>query len=129
MTTLALGQTHEIDTVIDRKHYTYISYYDNGKIMSLGNYKDTLKTGDWIYFTRKTEKLAFGKYQNDSKYGDWTYFNNNKIYKIKWSEKQKPGEKFEFDKKGNLIIIDIVYAAPCFHYYRNGMATMTARAL
>lgn len=128
----AVGQTHNHDTIVNGKFYSFISYYDNGKIMALGSYNDTLKSGDWIYFTRNGAKIAFGIYQDDSKFGTWTYYNRynkKEPLKIKWTEKNKPSEKFEFDKKGNLILIDIVYSSPCFHTYRNGILTMTARAL
>ena len=123
------GQTHNIDTIIDLKQYTFVDYYDNENIMLLGNYNKTIKTGGWIYYTREGNKLAFGEYKNDSKFGLWVYYNKKDTYKIKWTEKQKNNEKFEFDRKGNLIIIDIVYSSPCFHTYRNDKATMTARAL
>ncbi len=51
------------------------------------------------------------------------------IYKIKWTEKYKPNESFEYDKKGNLIIIDMVFSSPCFHIYTNGSISMTARTM
>jgi antitoxin component YwqK of YwqJK toxin-antitoxin module len=125
----ATGQTHNYDTYIDGKFYSYVEYYKNGTIKTLGNYSDTIKTGDWIYFTKNGKKLAYGQYKDNHKFGVWTYHNKKNIYKIKWTEKNKPNESFEYDKKGNLIIIDMVFSSPCFHIYTNGLISMTARTM
>ena len=84
------GQTHNFDTIIEGKFYSFVDYYNNGRIKTLGNYNDTIKTGDWIYFTRKGDKLAFGLYQDNHKIGNWTYYDKKNVYRIKWTEKNKP---------------------------------------
>ncbi|MES2780157.1 MAG: hypothetical protein V4651_09710 [Bacteroidota bacterium] len=125
----AFAQIHTIDTIIDKKQYGFAEYYANGKLKALGNYTDTMKTGDWIYFTCKGLRLAYGKYKDNYKYGNWTYQHSKNVYKVKWTDNNRPNEKFEYDKKGNLIIIDIIYVRPCLHYYRNGFPSMTARLM
>lgn len=86
------GQT---DTVINKIHYNYVEYYQHKKIKSVGNTKDSLKVGNWIYFKPDGKILAKGEYLNGKKTGKWKYVDyNNKKYVCKWYENQLLSEIF-----------------------------------
>lgn len=89
---LAKGQK---DTIIKKIHYNSVEYYQSDKIRSIGNIKDSLKTGMWTYFKPDGKVLANGEYLNGKKTGKWKYVDyNNKKYIRKWYENQEISEMF-----------------------------------
>lgn len=89
---LTKGQT---DTIIKKMHYNNVEYYYPKIIKSIGNIKDSTKTGRWTYFKPDGKILAYGEYLNGKKIGKWKYvdYNNNK-YIRKWYEFQQLSEIF-----------------------------------
>lgn len=86
------GQT---DTVINKIHYNYVEYYQHEKIKSVGNIKDSLKVGKWIYFKPDGKILVKGEYLNGKKIGKWKYVDyNNKKHILKWDLDQQSSEVF-----------------------------------
>ena len=83
------------DTIINKVHYNNVEFYQPKKIKSIGNIKDSLKTGKWTYFKPDGKILAKGEYLHGKKIGKWKYidYNNNK-YIRKWYEFQQLSEIF-----------------------------------
>ena len=128
-TTFLFGQPNA-DTTIDRKHYNFVDYYPNGKLRILGNYADTLKVGNWIYYRLKKEMIsAYGQYENSCPVGKWVYINGENTIKVIWDKKKPPAEKIEYTKKGEIIIKDYIYSTPCIQVYINGQLRMTGHSL
>lgn len=87
-----IGQT---DTIINKTHYNYVEYYQAKKVKSIGNTKDSLKTGNWKYFKPDGKILAKGEYLNGKKTGKWKYIDyNNKKHILKWNINQQSSEIF-----------------------------------
>lgn len=83
------------DTIINKVRYNNVEFYQPNKIKSIGNIKDSLKTGKWTYFKPDGKILATGKYLNGKKTGKWKYVDyNNKKYVRKWYEFQDITEIF-----------------------------------
>ncbi len=125
---LLLGQpcNAQTDTVVDGVQYNYVDYYSSGKIKSLGNYSDSLKTGPWTYFKPDGQTLARGKYakyrkrDNGFKIGKWTYWDyDGRVYRKRWKRNNQPGEKLVIED-GKLYICDTTLKLNCLRGYRNG---------
>lgn len=83
----------QTDTIINKKHYNHIEYYQPPKIKSIGNIKDSLKTGKWTYFKPDGKVLAQGEYLNGKKTGKWKYIDyKNKKNICKWNISQQSSE-------------------------------------
>lgn len=92
---LCLFTNGQTDTVINKIHYNYVEYYQHKKIKSVGNIKDSLKVGNWIYFKPDGKILGRGEYLNGKKVGKWKYIDyNNKKHVRKWYENQLLSEIF-----------------------------------
>lgn len=117
------------DTLVTGKKYHFIEYYPNGKLMILGNYTDSNKTGNWIYYQSDGTKRANGNYKNGHKVGRWKYYSSNQKRITKWNYKIDWRENITFDSTGNLIIYDYVYIKPCKSIYLNGVPIMHARLM
>ncbi|MCD6065514.1 MAG: hypothetical protein K0S33_340 [Bacteroidetes bacterium] len=74
-----------LDTVYHGKHFNSIRYYykPDPRMMgineekpwySLGNYKDSLKDGLWLYFSPEGKVYAKGQYDNGKKIGNWVFY-------------------------------------------------------
>jgi hypothetical protein len=100
------GIFSQSDTVYKKKHYNYIEYYSDKKVKLLGNMKDSMKSGDWIYFKQNGKLLAEGTYLNGKKIGKWTYIDyKNKKHSHKWEPDAQPDERMVFEK-GQLVMYD-----------------------
>ena len=85
----------QTDTIINKIIYNHVEYYQPTKIKSIGNIKDSLKTGKWTYFKPSGKILAKGEYMNGEKIGKWKYVDYyNKKYTHKWYENQQLSEIF-----------------------------------
>ena len=85
----------QTDTIINKTRYNHVEYYNPKQIKSIGNIKDSLKTGKWTYFKPDGKILAKGEYLNGKKIGKWKYVDyNNKKYIRKWYENQQLSEIF-----------------------------------
>lgn len=69
----------------------WISYHNNGEVMSLECHIDGKKNGYFTYYFDNGQKMSEGRYQNDKKIGRWCY----------WNEK---GERIEHSKQNNFDI-------------------------
>ena len=123
MTIIVYGQT---DTTVNGIHYNSIDYYDNGHLMTLGNYRDSVKAGRWTYFKIDGQVLAYGLYKNGHKIKKWTYYYNRKKHKVNWGTKNPPNENIELDEKGQIVIYNSVFRSPCLWSYKNGVVTSIA---
>ena len=96
----------QTDTVIKKIHYNHVEYYQDPKIKSIGNIKDSLKIGEWIYFKPNGSILAKGKYLNGKKTGKWKYIDyENKKHSLKWDRNEQTKESFKIEN-GQLNIYD-----------------------
>lgn len=94
------------DTTYKKKQYNFVEYYSDKKVRSFGNMKDTVKTGEWIYFKQDGKTMAKGSYLNGRKIGKWTYFDlKNKKHTHTWDCGAQPEEKLIFEN-GQLIMYD-----------------------
>jgi hypothetical protein len=94
------------DTIYKKKHYNLIEYYSDKKVKSMGNMKDSMKTGEWIYFKENGKLLAAGSYLNGKKIGKWTYIDyKNKKHTHKWEIGAQPDERMVFERN-QLIMYD-----------------------
>ena len=113
----------QIDTVVDNRHYNHVVFHERGQVLVLGNYDDTVKTGEWRYFLEGGQLLGYGKYKSDKKIGKWIYFDKGTKNKIRWSSKYPPNEWIKKDEEGRLAIYDFVNVnkkVPFIYYYKNG---------
>lgn len=128
LTIISFGQ-HRQDTVVNKDHYNFIDYYPNGHLKILGNYQDTIKHGQWVYFKLDGQKLAVGQYKIGHKIKVVYYPNDSVPIKYKWRKNNTPYEHFENDSIGNIVIIDRIFIRPCMWTFKNGHPIMIARML
>jgi antitoxin component YwqK of YwqJK toxin-antitoxin module len=94
------------DTIYRKKHYTSVEYYPDKKVKSFGNLKDSVKSGEWIYFGQNGKLLAEGSYLNGKKIGKWIYVDlRDKKHKHTWEPGEQPEEQLKFES-GKLIMYD-----------------------
>jgi hypothetical protein len=62
---------HERDTTVCKKSYFILSRYQNGKAKELGETKDSIKNGAWIYLDENGKITQTGHYKNNKKEGWW----------------------------------------------------------
>jgi hypothetical protein len=96
----------QTDTIYKKKHYNHAEYYSDKKVQTLGNMKDSMKTGNWIYFKQNGKLLAQGSYLNGKKIGKWAYVDyKNKKHSHKWASDAQPIERNVFEGS-QLILYD-----------------------
>jgi antitoxin component YwqK of YwqJK toxin-antitoxin module len=91
-----------------KKPYTGILYgrYDNGKIMTMQEYKNGIGNGTWIQFDPEGRKEVQGTYIDNKVEGPVTLFYEDGNIKAKgqyrhW--KQPIGEWIYYDRKGKMV--------------------------
>ncbi len=123
ITKTAQSQSVIKDIVYDKKHYNYCQYYyvindrieENEKysstILCLGNIKDSVKNGRFVYFYTSGYPFAMGKFKNGIKTGTWKiyYDYGNFKNKIHYHKKQKVNDCVVISKKISPIIIDTLH--------------------
>ena len=115
-----------IDSIFHGKYYTY---YDNGKVRSIGNYNRGKKSGLWTQFHQNGNQINYGEYRNDKPVETWFFYDSLKSfrqerryknfdsYEVKgfdnldrlyytgeMTNNQKNGKWIEFDSVGNKTI-------------------------
>ena len=60
-----------------RKHGPYVSYHDNGGIMSKGDYKNDKKVGLWVEYHENGQLRGKGNFRNGVKEGLWVIYNED----------------------------------------------------
>ncbi len=102
----------QTDTIIDGKKFSHIDYYDNGKVKSIGNYKDNKKDGSWKYFYKSGKVLEYGSYTSGKRIGTWVNFDKERNKQtIKYKKKNINAETEEYDEEGNIrfsVMIKII---------------------
>ncbi len=81
-------------------------YYLTGELKSKGNYKDSKKIGEWIYYFKNGNIEQKGKFDANGKFtSKWTwYYENGKILREEEFLKGiEDGYLVEYDKNGNVI--------------------------
>jgi len=113
----------QADTVVNRHHYNYSDYYSNGKIKSLGNYSDSLRTGQWLFYQPNGTILAKGKFISGIAKNKWIYNDYNgkrNSYNWNWRKGFKPGTTFEL-REGKLYIKqNYIFSNGVFRNFENG---------
>lgn len=59
----------------EQRHGLWVSYYDNGQKWSESSYKNGLKHGHSITFFPNGNVRYVGEYKEDEKSGTWTFYN------------------------------------------------------
>lgn len=117
---LSSGQT---DTVVNGKKYNHVDYYSDGKIKSLGNLSDSLKTGDWTFYKPDGSILAKGKFVDGIAKGKWIYHDydgNDRTYNWNWRKGFKPKTDLVI-KEGKLYIQQgTLFSNGVFRQFENG---------
>jgi antitoxin component YwqK of YwqJK toxin-antitoxin module len=134
--------SQKADTIYHKKFYNYIQYYpsesarmseresiNENKILFLGNKKDTVKDGSWIYFYPNGNILAKGNYKNGLKKGKWKYYISDVKREIIFSKKSNVIDKINFDDSGWPKIIDIVKTKEGYYTLENGQQKFPAHFL
>jgi len=66
------------DTIVNGLKFNYKKYYDNGKLMELGNFNSKgRKTGQWIFYYDSGNIKEKGSFENDKKNGEWFSYDPN----------------------------------------------------
>jgi len=117
------------DTTYNKTKFNTIGHYPSdfireigdGLVLYFGNYSDSVRTGEWIYFYPDGKILAKGKYRNNKKYGLWFYYSiQGGERKIKWTESATIREEYSFEEN-NVQLIDVATPGPEQTIYKNGM--------
>ncbi|MEB3801266.1 membrane-binding protein [Flavobacterium columnare] len=61
-------------------------YYDNGKIMQEGFYKDGKVHGKWVSYTKEGNELVTGQYESGQKVGTWIFKENGVIAQVNYND-------------------------------------------
>jgi antitoxin component YwqK of YwqJK toxin-antitoxin module len=106
----------------DHKEYNFKKYYysesarmgakeleDENKILCYGNYNDTLKSGNWIYFYPSGKPFGIGKYKNGFKIGKWKYFYANSIETRTYLKKHQVKDNIFIDQYGKPEMTDTIH--------------------
>jgi antitoxin component YwqK of YwqJK toxin-antitoxin module len=105
----------------------YYSYYENGRIRSIGEYKSGKRTGVWLQFHDNGNQINYGNYNQGNQIGEWYYYDtleqerevriyqDDQSYKSKWYNKndqlisegkivqgKEDGLLIEYDSTGNV---------------------------
>jgi antitoxin component YwqK of YwqJK toxin-antitoxin module len=67
----------EIGTLIDLLKEGRWKTYENGKLISVGNYHNNQQTGNWKYFHPNGKIHRIGKFISDKQNGIWNYYFDN----------------------------------------------------
>lgn len=54
----------------------FTSYYKNGKVNEMGNYRNNKKDGKWTYYHENGQKRAEGNYKMGEFVGNWLYWDS-----------------------------------------------------
>jgi len=65
-----------IDSIFHGKYYTY---YDNGRVRSIGHYNKGKKSDNWTQFHNNGNQINYGKYLNDEPVDKWFYYDSLKL--------------------------------------------------
>lgn len=82
-------------------------YYTNGVLRSKGEYKESLKVGEWVYYHPNTEIEQKGKYTKKGKPdGTWKwYFENKQLQREEtYSKGVNEGDIKEYDQYGAILL-------------------------
>lgn len=82
------------------------AYYNDGKILSKGNYKNNLRDGKWDFFYKNGVKEQTGEFVNGKYNGVWKwYYPEGQLWKEEefFSGKEE-GYYTEYDLDGNIIV-------------------------
>lgn len=131
LTSILFGHTALLaqDTTYNKTKFNTIGHYPSGfvrgigdgPILYFGNFSDTIRMGEWIYFYPDGKILAKGKYKNNKKSGMWTYFSiQGGERKIKWKKSATLREEFIFEEN-NVQLIDIATPGLGQTTYKNGI--------
>ena len=71
---LKTNRIEEIGTLVDSLKEGKWKTYDNGKLISVGNYSKNLKNGYWRFFYSNGKKHQQGKFLKDWQVGSWIYY-------------------------------------------------------
>lgn len=85
---------------------SYVSYYQNGKIKSIGQFRDNKPSGNWKYYYEQGVLKASGAFVVGLNQGEWTYFYENGNISTKgWYERGiKEGEwKYYYESTPLLV--------------------------
>jgi antitoxin component YwqK of YwqJK toxin-antitoxin module len=60
-------------------------YYDNGKIMQEGYFKNGKPEGNWVAYDVNGNKKSIGEYANGEKTGKWVFWSNEALTEVDYS--------------------------------------------
>jgi antitoxin component YwqK of YwqJK toxin-antitoxin module len=80
-------------------------FYESGKILGTGNYKNDLRDGEWYYYYENGSTEQKGNYKNDKPDGYWVwYYPSGKILREEnYLDGKREGDVAEYDENGNYI--------------------------
>jgi len=98
-----------------KKHGPWVSYHNNGGIMSKGDYKNDKKVGPWVEYHENGQLEEKGTYKDGRPDGPWvSYWDNGQLsYKGIWKEGERVGLWVDYFKDGT---VDVKYSGT----YKNG---------
>lgn len=75
---------HKYEVVDNMVKATY--FYDNGKVMQEGFYKDGKVHGKWVSYDEAGNKKSLGEYNNGAKTGKWFFWTDNNLSEVDYSD-------------------------------------------
>lgn len=81
-------------------------YYPTGELQAEGEYEDTKRIGDWIFYHKNGQIEHKAKYINGLPQGKWTwYYDNGKLRREEFYRRgREDGTVTEYDLEGNIVV-------------------------
>ena len=71
----------------------WVRYYDNGQLLSKGDYKNDKKEGPWVSYHKDGQLSYKGDYKNGKKEGPWVGYDEDGTVDEEWSGMFRNGKK------------------------------------
>lgn len=113
-------QSQTMDTIINKKHYSYRGYYptaysrinldteETQTLLCVGNFENGKKTGQWIYFYQDGSVCAKGLYKEGRKIKTWSYYSATQHHDyLKYTSKHEFIDQIFVNESGYLEVRDV----------------------